>query len=732
MKELLSTPRDLAGGRGRRRSGRRRPHVRLRATAGGRGPAVRRRRADRRVGQRRLRRGGRGRGDRAGPRDRQRPGHPLRHQRRGGVGRRAWPAAARSTSSSSRPCPSAAVRGRRGLAGRRRPRRGRRHAAPRGLATGRRSASTRRGRGAPPAPELVVHDDGRLEGTLGDPARWTRSSSRPPAEALRRGLSRTVEIGDRSLFIEVFPVRPRLVVVGAVEVARSLVRLARELGFETVVIDGRPSFATPERFPDVDRLVVGWPDEVADEIGLGPNDAVAVLTHDVKFDEPAIVEALRRGCRYVGAVGSKKTQGDRRQRLLDAGVTAGRAGPTARPGRAGPRRSPAGRDRPGDPRRGRRRAVRRQRRPAEGAARRDHGPETVTGRRPRGRCRDRGSAAASCWRRSRGRPVLQHVLDRRRRRRASTTSSSCSATTPRLIERAIDWRSRAPRPEPGSRAAACPARSASASRALGPEAEAALIVARRPAADPDGGGDRACSPPAPTATRPIVVPRYAGDAGRNPVLLGRAAFRLVDEAERRPRPRPGPRRPPRPRPRGRRRRRQSGRRHARRPRRAPRDRLGRARPRQQRTRSIDIREVPGRHRLLRAGHRPLPGRPDPDRRAGPGRAPARSSSRARRGSTSGPAPVATPCRSPVRWPRPAGRSSRVDPSRGMLGRRCARSPPSTTSTTSVSSRLAGRMAPPRQAPRTSRSSPTSATTSPRSGRSSPRWRRRRGGSASPC
>jgi xanthine dehydrogenase accessory factor len=106
-----------------------------------------------------------------------------------------------------------------------------------------------------------------------------------------------------------------------VEVARSLVRLARELGFETVVIDGRASFATTERFPDVDQLIVGWPDEVADEIGLGPNDAVAVLTHDVKFDEPAIVEALRRGCRYVGAVGSKKTQGDRRARLLEAGVS---------------------------------------------------------------------------------------------------------------------------------------------------------------------------------------------------------------------------------------------------------------------------------------------------------------------------------------------------------------------------------------------------------------------------
>jgi len=176
------------------------------------------------------------------------------------------------------------------------------------------------GEGAPPEDKLLVTQDGQLSGSLGRPE-LDGALVEAATEALRRGLSRTIELGEQSLFIEVFPVRPRLVVVGGVEVARSLVRLARELGFETVVVDGRPAFATPERFPDVDRLIVGWPDEVAAQIGLGTNDAVAVLSHDVKFDEPAIVEALRRGCRYVGAVGSRKTQADRRARLLEAGVS---------------------------------------------------------------------------------------------------------------------------------------------------------------------------------------------------------------------------------------------------------------------------------------------------------------------------------------------------------------------------------------------------------------------------
>ncbi len=175
------------------------------------------------------------------------------------------------------------------------------------------------GAGEAPAPAFTIAEDGSLDGSTGSPAADAALAA-TARDLLARGGSATVEAAGGQWFLEGFPVAPRLVIVGAVQVAMPLSRIARELGYATVVVDGRAAFATKERFPDVDALVVGWPDEVAEEIGLGPADAVAVLTHDVKFDEPAIVEALRRGCRYVGAVGSRKTQADRRARLLAAGV----------------------------------------------------------------------------------------------------------------------------------------------------------------------------------------------------------------------------------------------------------------------------------------------------------------------------------------------------------------------------------------------------------------------------
>ena len=171
----------------------------------------------------------------------------------------------------------------------------------------------------PPEP-LVVHADSTLDGSLGE-AQADAALVEAATAAISSGTSTVVELAGRQLFVEAFPVRPRLVVVGAVEVAVALIALGRGLGYETVLIDGRPAFATRERFPDVDQLVIGWPDEVADELELGRGDAVAVLSHDPKFDDPAITAALERECRYVGAIGSRKTQRARRERLLAAGLS---------------------------------------------------------------------------------------------------------------------------------------------------------------------------------------------------------------------------------------------------------------------------------------------------------------------------------------------------------------------------------------------------------------------------
>ena len=131
----------------------------------------------------------------------------------------------------------------------------------------------------------------------------------------------TIPGTDVEVFLEVFPRRPTLLVFGGVHIAMALVRMARPLGFRTVVADGREGFLTRERFPDADQLILGWPDQVFREVGLDSATCVCVLTHDPKFDEPALELALRSPACYVGAIGSRKTQAHRRERLRAAGFT---------------------------------------------------------------------------------------------------------------------------------------------------------------------------------------------------------------------------------------------------------------------------------------------------------------------------------------------------------------------------------------------------------------------------
>jgi len=137
-------------------------------------------------------------------------------------------------------------------------------------------------------------------------------------QAFRFDRSGIVKIGDAEYFINVYNPPLNLVIVGAVHLAQALIPLARAAGYDVTVIDPRAAFASPERFPGV--LVHNeWPDEVMPRLDLGPRSALVALTHDPKIDDPALTAALRSGCFYIGALGSKKTQGGRRERLAAAG-----------------------------------------------------------------------------------------------------------------------------------------------------------------------------------------------------------------------------------------------------------------------------------------------------------------------------------------------------------------------------------------------------------------------------
>jgi len=128
---------------------------------------------------------------------------------------------------------------------------------------------------------------------------------------------------DVAVFIESYASPPQMVIFGAVDFTAALARVSKFLGYRVTVCDARPVFATKKRFPLADEVVVDWPDRLLAKIGpdLGQLDAVAVLTHDAKFDIPAITSALVTNVGYIGVMGSRRTHDDRTVRLIDAGVT---------------------------------------------------------------------------------------------------------------------------------------------------------------------------------------------------------------------------------------------------------------------------------------------------------------------------------------------------------------------------------------------------------------------------
>ena len=139
-------------------------------------------------------------------------------------------------------------------------------------------------------------------------------------QLIREHRSRILEAGGVRVFADLYGPPPRLFVYGAVDTAEALCAAAKLLGWRSIVADARGKFATRERLPSADEVIVAWPEEALAQIVPDHATAVVVLTHDDKFDVPALKAALASEAFYVGALGSRRNQERRRERLLAAGI----------------------------------------------------------------------------------------------------------------------------------------------------------------------------------------------------------------------------------------------------------------------------------------------------------------------------------------------------------------------------------------------------------------------------
>ena len=175
-------------------------------------------------------------------------------------------------------------------------------------------------------------------------------------ELIRGARNRMLELEGRKVFAEVYGPPPRLLVYGAVDTAESLAAAANLLGWTTIVADARAKFATRERIPSADELIVAWPEETFAQVAPDHATAIVLLTHDDKFDLPALELALASDAFYIGLIGGRRNQEKKRERLRELGSTRrrssgspARAGSTSAPmpaprlrSRSSPRRLPPG------------------------------------------------------------------------------------------------------------------------------------------------------------------------------------------------------------------------------------------------------------------------------------------------------------------------------------------------------------------------------------------------------
>ena len=178
--------------------------------------------------------------------------------------------------------------------------------------------------------KLLIRPDHEPMGSLGD-TDLDRVVARDTLGELAAGMTGVRHYGPHgeaneqavAVFVESFAPPPQLLVFGAVDFTGALARVGKVLGYRVTVCDAREVFATKARFPFADEVVVDWPHRLLDRVGdtLGPRDAVCVLTHDPKFDVPAVKAALATDVGYLGAMGSRRTTDDRNRRLRDEGVS---------------------------------------------------------------------------------------------------------------------------------------------------------------------------------------------------------------------------------------------------------------------------------------------------------------------------------------------------------------------------------------------------------------------------
>ncbi|MEX2160887.1 MAG: XdhC/CoxI family protein [Anaerolineales bacterium] len=152
--------------------------------------------------------------------------------------------------------------------------------------------------------------------------RWLQGTQELVPDTKRQAAAKPeiVQRNGDEIFLNPLTASPTLVLIGGVQIAVALAKIARTLNFRTVIIDPRKAFGSVERFAHADQLIQAWPQKAFEQVQLTAATAVASLSHDPKIDDPALKAALASEAFYVGALGSKKTAATRRQRLLQSGV----------------------------------------------------------------------------------------------------------------------------------------------------------------------------------------------------------------------------------------------------------------------------------------------------------------------------------------------------------------------------------------------------------------------------